>query len=345
MTVETEQSATPAPKEAVAVKDVKEPRAEVPEDTTKVVEEDPDLPSKVYAGNLHFETTEEDLHTHFAKFGKIKSATIVRSHDKHLGYGFVTFETVAEAEKAIVELNQSTIRERVISVQSARSRTESAKKRSRRPFRGRRRQRAGKRTSSDAKANEDGEKEPAKDEAAEDPVKKEEGEEPASQGQAKNRGRGRGRLRGRGRGRPNAQGTRQRGPPSTTTVFVANLPFATNDIDLEKAFADKGLQVTSAHVVKGKGRFADKSKGFGFVDLVNEEEQKKAVAAMHGTSIDSRQISVRVALDKVDSTPEGEQQSEGQETADVKQVNGASDGNEESDTGVKGESKESDNAQ
>lgn len=280
MTTENAAPAKETPKDAAT----KDPKAaaedKVKEGNEEVKEEDPDLPMKVYAGNLSFETTEEELKAHFDKMGKIKTVTVVRNNGKHLGYGFVTFETVAEAQKAVTELNKTTLRERDINVQSARSKSET-KKKARRPFRSRR----GKKKENGAKNGEEGDENEEKEGG-------EEGE--------KSKGRKpRGGRRGRGRGGRSDE-PRQRGPPSATTVFVANLPFATTDETLEKAFSDAGLQVASAYVVKGKGRFAERSKGFGFVELANQEQQTKAVETMHGKTIEERTISVRVALEKVE---------------------------------------------
>jgi len=111
------------------------------------------------------------------------------------------------------------------------------------------------------------------------------------------RGRGRGR-RGRGRGgrfrsmsrRHSSKTEGQESEPSKTTVFVANLPFATNDEGLRELF--NGFKVKSAHVVK---RRSGRSKGFGFVDLEDEGEQQKVLEGMQNVETEGRQLVIKVA--------------------------------------------------
>jgi RNA recognition motif-containing protein len=75
-------------------------------------------------------------------------------------------------------------------------------------------------------------------------------------------------------------------------IFVASLNFKTRSEDLEAAFAKFG-QVTSAKIVKD--RDTGRSKGFGFVEMDNDEEANQAMAALHGTEIDGRPIVVKPA--------------------------------------------------
>jgi RNA recognition motif-containing protein len=75
-------------------------------------------------------------------------------------------------------------------------------------------------------------------------------------------------------------------------IFVARLNFKTRREDLEAAFAKFG-QVTSAKIVKD--RDTGRSKGFGFVEMANEEEANKAIAALNETELDGRAIVVKVA--------------------------------------------------
>ena len=56
---------------------------------------------------------------------------------------------------------------------------------------------------------------------------------------------------------------------------------------------------------------ARKGRGFGFVTLASEEMQKKACEEMNGTTVEGREIAVKVAID-----------SPGKEDDDVKQENG-----------------------
>ncbi len=78
-------------------------------------------------------------------------------------------------------------------------------------------------------------------------------------------------------------------------LFVGGLPFATTDDELRELFAAHGT-VASATVVRD--RDSGRSKGFGFVEFENEEEGKAAQAALNGTEMDGRTISVDVARPK-----------------------------------------------
>lgn len=49
---------------------------------------------------------------------------------------------------------------------------------------------------------------------------------------------------------------------------------------------------------------ARKGRGFGFVTLVSEEMQQKAVTEMNGKEIEGREIAVKVAIDSPDKTDE-----------------------------------------
>jgi hypothetical protein len=62
---------------------------------------------------------------------------------------------------------------------------------------------------------------------------------------------------------------------------------------LNKIFTDGGVKVSTARIVKRKFGIK-RSKGFGFVDCVNEEEQKKALA-LDGTEVEARAIAVKVS--------------------------------------------------
>ncbi len=78
-------------------------------------------------------------------------------------------------------------------------------------------------------------------------------------------------------------------------LFVGNLPFAMNDDQLREIFAAYG-NVVSANVVID--RYANRSKGFGFVEFENEEDASKALASLNGTEQMGRNIAVKEALAK-----------------------------------------------
>jgi RNA recognition motif-containing protein len=79
---------------------------------------------KIYAGNLSFDVTEDELRTEFSAFGKVESVSIIT--DKYTGrskgFAFVEMPTVAEGQAAIAALNGKTLKDRAITVNAARPR-------------------------------------------------------------------------------------------------------------------------------------------------------------------------------------------------------------------------------
>lgn len=86
------------------------------------------------------------------------------------------------------------------------------------------------------------------------------------------------------------------GEQSTTMLFVANLGFNIDDAGLSALFTDAGIAVTSARIVRRRWGQPRKSKGYGFVDVGGEEEQKKAIEALQGKEVGGRAIAVKIAV-------------------------------------------------
>lgn len=82
-----------------------------------------------------------------------------------------------------------------------------------------------------------------------------------------------------------------------TKLYVGGLAYSVNDQALEGFFADYG-KVVSAVVIKD--RDTGQSKGFGFVELEDDAEAKKAIEAMNGKEVDGRSITVNEARPQVD---------------------------------------------
>jgi RNA recognition motif-containing protein len=78
-------------------------------------------------------------------------------------------------------------------------------------------------------------------------------------------------------------------------IFVAKLNFKTRKEDLERAFSQFG-QVSSAKVVTD--RETGRSKGFGFVEMPNDDEGRAAIAALNEKELDGRVIVVKPANPK-----------------------------------------------
>ncbi|MBT8262941.1 MAG: RNA-binding protein [Bacteroidia bacterium] len=75
-------------------------------------------------------------------------------------------------------------------------------------------------------------------------------------------------------------------------IFVARLNYQTDDDSLRDLFEGYG-EVSSAKVVMD--RETGRSRGFGFVDMPNEEEAKAAIEDLNETDFDERTIVVKEA--------------------------------------------------
>ena len=82
-------------------------------------------------------------------------------------------------------------------------------------------------------------------------------------------------------------------------IYVSNLSFNVTDEDLNEYFAEYG-EVSSAKVILDK--FTQKSRGFAFVEMSDEEAAKKAISELDGASVDGRTINVSVAKPREERT-------------------------------------------
>ena len=80
-------------------------------------------------------------------------------------------------------------------------------------------------------------------------------------------------------------------------IYVSNLSFNVQDEDLRGFFTPYG-EVTSAKVINDK--FTGKSRGFGFVEMSDDEAAKKAIAELDNGMVDGRNIKVTEARPKED---------------------------------------------
>jgi cold-inducible RNA-binding protein len=82
---------------------------------------------RIYVGNLSFDSTEDELKKEFEAYGKVESVTIIKDErtGRSKGFGFVEMPANGEAEAAILALNGQTVRDRKLTVNEARPRTES----------------------------------------------------------------------------------------------------------------------------------------------------------------------------------------------------------------------------
>lgn len=76
---------------------------------------------KIYAGNLSYEVTEDDLRQAFGEFGEVTSVTILidKQTGRSKGFGFVEMAEVGEGQAAIKELNGRELMGRELKVDQA----------------------------------------------------------------------------------------------------------------------------------------------------------------------------------------------------------------------------------
>ena len=74
-------------------------------------------------------------------------------------------------------------------------------------------------------------------------------------------------------------------------IYVSGLSFKLNDADLRQLFEEYG-EVSSAKIIMDK--FTGRSRGFGFVEM-NDEDGQKAIDALNEAEVDGKVIGVSVA--------------------------------------------------
>lgn len=79
-------------------------------------------------------------------------------------------------------------------------------------------------------------------------------------------------------------------------IYVGNLDFKITEDELRQAFAAYG-QVDNVTILKD--RDTGQPRGFGFVEMANDEEAEKAINAMNGMQLGSRALNVNEARPKV----------------------------------------------
>ncbi|MCH8325064.1 MAG: RNA-binding protein [Bacteroidetes bacterium] len=75
-------------------------------------------------------------------------------------------------------------------------------------------------------------------------------------------------------------------------LFVGSLPWGVNDQTLQETFEAHG-KVLSAKVVTD--RYTGRSRGFGFVEMENEDEANAAITALNNSELSGRNIIVSEA--------------------------------------------------
>ncbi|TCD71306.1 hypothetical protein EIP91_011077 [Steccherinum ochraceum] len=277
---------------------------------------------KVFAGNLAYSTTDEGLKTFFEPVKEdILTAQVILRGTRSAGYGFVSLNSAEAAQKAVDLLNKTELDGREVIVEIAKPADQKDKEKKqkrvkRRP--GRRGSKAVPGEVSEAEANGETEKVEGDASAADDaakPKKKKkanrkpkrksadgetaaadaapaDGAAPADAAPKKQRTR-----KPKAPRPPRPAGEDPAGEPSKTVLFVANLGFSIDEDGLSALFTEAGVTVNSARIVRRRWGKPRRSKGYGFVDVGDEAEQKKAIELLQGKDVGGRPIAVKIAVD------------------------------------------------
>ncbi|KAF7776086.1 hypothetical protein Agabi119p4_4479 [Agaricus bisporus var. burnettii] len=274
---------------------------------------------KVFAGNLAYSTTDEGLKAFFDPvIGDVLSVQVIMRGQRSAGYGFVALTSEEAAQKAVDALNKKELDGRPVIIEIAKPADQKERK-ERRPKRrpGRRGGKAVPGEVTEAEAN--GEIPKAEDA----PVGTDEASKPKKK--KKSARKPKAKVDGAGEAEPNATaeegavtdsakkprrkfkaprthrpvGQDPVGEPSQTMLFVANLGFNIDDDGLSALFTEAGINVVSARIVRRRWGHPRKSKGYGFVDVGSEEEQKKAIEVLEGKEVSGRPMAVKIAVNTI----------------------------------------------
>ena len=78
-------------------------------------------------------------------------------------------------------------------------------------------------------------------------------------------------------------------------IFVGSLPYQLEEADLKELFEAYG-EVTTVKIIMD--RESGRSKGFGFVEMSDDEAAQKAISGLNGSEVSGRSIAVSQAEDK-----------------------------------------------
>jgi RNA recognition motif-containing protein len=84
------------------------------------------METKLYVGNLSFNTTEDTLRSAFSQTGTVVAVDMIKDRDsgRPKGFAFITMNSEEDAQNAIKILNEKTLDDRVIKVNIAKPREE-----------------------------------------------------------------------------------------------------------------------------------------------------------------------------------------------------------------------------
>lgn len=80
-------------------------------------------------------------------------------------------------------------------------------------------------------------------------------------------------------------------------IYISNLSYSVTDADLRDFFAEYG-EVSSSKIITD--RETGRSRGFGFVEMPNDDDAQKAIEELNGAEYDGKAIAVSVAKPRED---------------------------------------------
>jgi RNA recognition motif-containing protein len=78
----------------------------------------------------------------------------------------------------------------------------------------------------------------------------------------------------------------------STKLFVGSLPWSVNDEELKETFEKHGTVVSAKIITDRETR---RSRGFGFVEMENQDDARKAIRALNDSELSGRNIVVNEA--------------------------------------------------
>jgi RNA recognition motif-containing protein len=75
-------------------------------------------------------------------------------------------------------------------------------------------------------------------------------------------------------------------------MYVGNIPYNTTEEDLRELFSEHG-EIESLKIIQDQ--FTNRPKGFGFIEMANEEDAKKAIATLNGKDLKGKSLIVAEA--------------------------------------------------
>lgn len=78
-----------------------------------------------------------------------------------------------------------------------------------------------------------------------------------------------------------------------TKLFVGNLPYKATESDIQAFFEEAGVHVDSVNILRD--RFSGEARGFGFVEIENDELATQAVQSCNGRALMGRALVVNEA--------------------------------------------------